>query len=847
MAGRSCNHAGWFVGAAPYVWMNMAMHAPLSRSIWGACVAWLLCAFVITAPQLTLEADEPASPALAVQSLRIDPATIRLGGMNRRQKIVVSAKTANGGLLDVTRRCAIQVRDPAIARFKDSNVVGVSDGRTELVASLGSVQARATVEANGVGKFPAVHFTKDVIPILSKLGCNAGNCHGKASGQNGFKLSVFGSDPQADYNRLVKEGRGRRLFPASPERSLLLLKATAQLPHGGGRRMEVGSDDHELLLEWVRQGMPVGAADSPQLVRLDVRPRSRVLGFETEQQILATATYSDGAVRDVSDAAAYAANSELIADVDQNGLVRTGRIPGEVSITVNYMGQVAAVQFQVPRPDAPDPYPELPLNNRIDALVWAKLQRMGILPSEPADDVTFLRRAYLDAIGTLPTPDEVLEFLRGTSQEKRSRLIEKLLDRDEFADYWALKWADILLVDRDVLGDRGAFEFFRWLRRQFAQNRPYDQWVRELVTATGTSGKNGPVNLYRALRSPDELARGVSQAFLGVRIECAQCHHHPFEKWAQEDFYGLAGFFNGMERKQLDAGRELIYHAGYRETRIPITDAPAPTRPLGGQVPQGLDDGDPRRLLADWMTEPANPWFARLVANRLWKHFLGRGLVEPEDDFRSTNPPTNPELLDYLASQVVHSGYDLKLVMRRIMNSRVYQLSSVPNETNSDDRQNFSHYYVKRLSAEVMLDAISEVTGVPESFPGRPVGTRAIELWDNRLPSYFLDIFGRPERSSPCECVRSSDPTMAQALHLMNAPEVQQKISSPTGRVAGLVAAELSAEDMIQQLCLAALGRLPRERERRVAEELFAQSPPRQAAEDLLWALLNSYDFLFVR
>lgn len=704
----------------------------------------------------------------------------------------------------------------------------------------------------------ASHFENDIVPILSKLACNSGGCHGKASGQGGFKLSVFGFDPAADYEAIVAEGRGRRVFPASPERSLFLFKPTAQVPHGGGKRMDVGSRDYAVLLRWFAEGMPIGSDSAPKLVGLALSPTERVMAFNAEQQISATAKYSDGSTRDVTDAAAYTTSAEAVAEVNQLGLARTGRLPGEAAITANYMGQVAAVRIQVPRMGAPNPYPKLPSHNRVDELVWAKLEKMGIVPSELADDATFLRRLQIDTIGTLPKLEEVRAFLpEEGSADKRRRAIEAVLARDEYADYWALKWADILLVDRNKLGERGAFEFHRWLRDQFARNRPYDQWVRELVTAAGDSATNGPANFYRAVRSPEEAAKSVSQAFLGVRLECAQCHHHPFDKWGQSDFYGLAGFFNGLERKNSGVRRdpagqefvisELIYHTGPRETRIPYFNTLVTTRVLDGTSPAGSDRSDPRIALADWMTDPSNPWFARLVANRLWKHFLGRGLVEPEDDLRSTSPATNEPLLAYLAEQVVATKYDLKALMRLILNSRVYQLSSVPNETNRDDTQNFSHYYVKRLPAEVLLDAISTATGSPEVFAGKPPGTRAIALWDNRLPSYFLEIFGRPERSSPCECGRSSEPTMAQALHLMNAPEVAAKIASPGGRVSRLMQAQVPDHAIVEEFCLATLGRPPVAKETKLAQGLFAQGPRQQAAEDFLWTLLNSYDFVFVK
>jgi hypothetical protein len=475
------------------------------------------------------------------------------------------------------------------------------------------------------------------------------------------------------------------------------------------------------------------------------------------------------------------------------------------------------------------------------------------VPAATCDDFTFLRRSTLDTIGTLPTVAEVRRFQRDTRPDKRARWIDELLKRDELADYWALKWADVLLVNRDKLGDRGAYEFHRWLRTQFARNRPYDQWVRELLTASGSSGEHGPVNFFRAAATPEDAAKAVSQAFLGVRLECAQCHHHPFEKWGQDDFYGLAAFFNGLERKALRGpagkGDEFIYHAGYREMRLPLTNLPVAMRtPDGPPVGDSAKapGGDPRQELARWLTARENPWFARLAVNRLWKHYLGRGLVEPEDDLRSTNPPTNEPLLDYLASQLAESGFDLKAVMRLILQSRVYQLSSAVNATNRDDEQNFSRHYVRRLPAEVLLDALSQVTESPERFPGTPPGTRAIELWDNRLPSYFLDVFGRSERTSPCECGRSGEPTMAQALHLMNSPEIEQKIANPTGRAARLAATDMKDDQILEELCLAVIGRPPGAKERAAAQRLFAQTPRREATQDLLWTLVNSYDFLFV-
>ena len=852
----------------PFLGENAAMRlAPLAgtdrQRCWRAIVAVCVMIAIVSAESRDAAGSDPQGQAVEATSLLVEPAEVVLNSGNRRQQVLVTVIERGGRAIDATAAAELAIADSSIASVSRARLQGLKDGSTSLRVRFGGREVQVPVRVAGVGETRPVHFANDIVPILSKRNCNSGGCHGKASGQNGFKLSVFGFDPEADHAAILKEARGRRVVLGSPEQSLIWLKPTAQVPHGGGRRLEAGSADAELLRDWLRQGMPLGRDDAPHVIALRATPAERVLGFQATQHILATAEFSDGSHRDVTASAAYTSNSGIAAEVDDQGLVRTGRATGEAAIAVQYMGHVASVRVLVPRPDSAKPSEATawPTNNNIDELVWTKLRKMRIEPSELADDATFLRRLFLDAIGTLPKPDEVRTFMADDRADKRTRAIDAVLARDEYADYWTLQWADILLVNRDKLGDRGAFEFHRWLREQFARNRPYNEWVRELIVASGRSDEHGPVNFYRAVRTPEQLAESVSQAFLGVRVQCAQCHHHPFEKWSQSDFYGLAGFFNGLERKPVKTPAdpitalprpnvELVFHAGYQATRMPLTDQPVATRPLDGWATRpDLAAGDPRVPLADWLTDPSNPWFARLVANRLWKHFLGRGLVEPEDDLRSTNPATNEPLLDWLAKQVVENRYDLKAVMRLVLNSRVYQLTADPNDTNRDDEQNFSHHYVRRLPAEVLLDAISEVTGSPESFPGRPRGTRAIELWDNRLPSYFLDTFGRSERTSPCECGRSGEPTMAQALHLMNAPEVTAKIANTTGRIARLLQTQppVAEAALIEELTLVALGRLPTDKERNVARELFAKTARRDAAEDYLWTLLNSYDFLFVR
>ena len=800
--------------------------------------------------------DFPTTRTIS-ENLIVEPADIVLHGTNRQQQLLVTFISANAESLDVTHRCQIAIAGPSVASVTGSTLSARMDGSTYALVSFGKLEVKVPLRVENCEVYPPIHFASDIVPVLSKLGCNSGGCHGRVQGQNGFKLSVFGYDPQADYDAIVKESRGRRIFLSSPSDSLLVQKATANVAHGGGRRLKEDSTEFELLHRWIEQGLPRGSESAPRLIGLNVSPTERVLAAGDKQQILATAIFSDGIQRDVSHASNYASNATTVAEVTQSGLVRCGELSGDAAITINYMGQVAVVQIHRPRATLGQAYPTLPVNNRIDELVGAKLAKMGLLPSESASDTMFLRRLFLDVIGTLPTSDEVREFLADLDPYKRVRWIERVLERPEYADYWALKWADILLVDKEKLGDRGAFEFHRWLREQFERNRPYHEWVREVLTATGNSGRNGPVNFYRAADTPDALARTVSQAFLGVRIECAQCHHHPFDRWSQSDFYGLAGFFQGLERKPLALDRTLLVHSGYQPMVIPLSNAPVATRPLGVETAPDLTRTDPRVVLADWLTSNDNPWFARSFANRLWKQLLGRGLVEPEDDMRLTNPATNEPLMAFLAQQAIDANFDQKVLLRLILNSRVYQTSSVPNDNNQDDDQNFSHYYVKRLPAEVLLDAISSSTGVPETFPGQPLGTRALQLWDNRLPSYFLEIFGRPPRNSPCECGRSSEPTMAQALHISNAPEVESKIGDDAGRIAkwlSTISSDVSQRlkpdtemSLVNEICLVTLGRLPRSTERNVAQALFATSNSRQAAEDFMWTMLNSYDFLFIQ
>jgi len=823
---------------------QLSMDILPTRSLLLACrkISFLTCWLILT----NLSAEPPASSRFT-STLQVTPAAIELGGLNLQQQVQITLSDEGPFNRDVTRTAKLQLENQEVATVSPTGIVQAkSTGRTVLHVKVDNLQATIPVVSTASSQQTPVHFQRDILPLLSKLGCNSGGCHGRQAGQNGFKLSVFGFDPKADFEALTQQARGRRLFPAAPERSLLLRKATGDLPHGGGQRMTTDSVDQQILLSWIKQGVPWGKPGGPVLEKLVVQPEQIVMKTLQSQQLLVTAIYSDGSRRDVTSAASYSSNQSIIANVDETQQIKTGKHPGEAAITINYMGKVIASRVLIPRQTQQHALKQLPIANQIDTLVGQKLKTLGLQPSAPADDNLFLRRLYLTTIGTLPTADEIAAFLNDQAPQKRHRQIQAVLKRQEYADYWTQKWADVLMLNPEKMGPRGAYEFHHWLRQQIQTNRPYDQWVRELITASGNSGKYGPTNFFRAAATPEDVTKTVSQAFLGIRMDCAQCHHHPFEKWGQEDFYGLAGFFSGMQRKPLGNDRMLIFHPGHQATKVPLINQPVATRPPGGKTPAGLDQGDPRIQLADWMVSANNPYFARLVANRLWKHYLGRGLVEPEDDLRSTNPATNEPLLDFLAQQVVSSHYNLKQVTQLILESNTFQLSSKANQYNYDDNQYYSHYLVRRLPAEVLLDAISQVTDSPEPFVGMAPGTRAIELWDNRLPSYFLDTFGRSLRESPCECGKSGEPTMAQALHLMNAPEIEAKVTAASGRARQLAKSELSREEITNQLCLSILGRPATKREQLVSQELFRQQSRETATADMMWALINCYDFLFI-
>ncbi len=727
----------------------------------------------------------------------------------------------------------------------------------------GDLQTHCSVVAAADQPQASISFVNDIVPVLTKAGCNSGVCHAKAGGgQNGFQLSLLGFEPREDYDHLVREGRGRRLFPAAPDESLLLLKASGQKPHGGGVRLSKDSQGYRQLRDWIAAGAPYGQADAPKLLSIEVQPAGGLLQQGTTQQLTTLAHYSDNAVRDVTELALYEPNDRAMVEVTEAGLVKAFDLPGVAAVMIRYQGKVTVFNAAIPLGAAVEQVPAS--KNFIDDHVFSNLKTLGIPPSSLCDDATYLRRVTLDIAGRLPTEAEAREFLANQAEHRRDQVVKKLLQSSAYADYFANKWTSLLKNRRDDASDiTSNFAFHAWLRDSLLANQPYDQIVRELLAATGTVIGNPPVAWYKRVKEPKEQIEDVAQLFLGVRMQCAQCHHHPFERWSQDDYYSLAAFFSQVGRKPTATrGEDLIFHKrGVALAQNIKTGETVKPAALGDDVGVIAAGEDPRLRLANWMSAKGNPFFAKALVNRYWKHFFSRGLVEPEDDIRDTNPPTNPELLVALEKHFVESGFDLKELVRVITTSHAYQLSAVPNEHNLADRQNYSRFYPRRLQAEVLLDAIDQLTGARTDFPNLPVGTKAVALPDNSYnkSSPFLKVFGRPESASVCECERVQSASLAQSLHFINAGDIKSKLVYPEGRADRLSKTEeASNEALIHELYLAAFSRLANPQELETAtsylaetrlnaegKELSPTESKRESLQDLLWALMNTKEFLF--
>jgi hypothetical protein len=804
----------------------------------------------------------------AAADLKVLPSEVALTGPHASQRLLVLALAGGQVVGDLTERAKFASSNPAVASVDEDGVVwAVADGEAVLTATNGGRQATATVRVRKAREPVAWSFRNHVIPMLTKVGCNSGACHGALAGKGGFKLSLRGYDPAADHFAMTRQALGRRVDKLEPSRSLVLLKPTRAVRHGGGQKIRPDSPDYRVLAEWVAAGAPGPRDDDTRIQRLEVLPSAAELDPKDTLQVLVRAWYADGHAEDVTRWAKFNSTEDLVAAVDQEGAVRVAA-PGEAAITVWYSDLVATCRIAVPLDNKLDArvFSAAPRSNYIDDLVLRKLRALNLPPSPPCSDVAFVRRAYLDAAGILPAPDEVQHFVADNSADKRAKLIDALLERPEFVDYWAYKWSDLFLVSTRKLPQPAVWAFYQYLRQSVADNKPWDRLAREVLTASGSNLDNGAANYFVLHKDVTERNEATAITFLGMSLTCARCHNHPLEKWTQDQYWGMANLFARVTLKNGDRGGEVVVQAQPSgDVPHPRRGVPVPPTPLDAKPLPLNDPGDRRLYFAEWLTAPDNPYFAKALVNRVWRNFLGRGLVEAEDDLRQTNPPTNPELLDALAKDFVAHHYDVRSLIRTVMNSAAYQRSSVPLPENRTDDRFYSHYLIRRLPAEVVLDAYSQLTGVATPFTQvtvgttggtsptamYPLGTRALQLPDTQLVSPFLEAFGRPLREQTCSCEREQDSSVGQALHLNNGATLNDKLRAKGSVLEKWTADKVGDAEAVRRVFLLALCREPAAEERKKFEGLLAeagrdpQATRREALEDLFWAVLSSREFLF--
>jgi hypothetical protein len=806
-----------------------------------------------------------AAPAA---ELKLFPPNVTLTGPHAQQRLIALKQEGGHIVGDLTRQTKFTSANPAVVQIDEQgNLRAAGDGETTILAEHDGMRTSIPVRVKGVKDPFTWDFRNHVIPTLTRLGCNSGACHGALAGKGGLKLSLRGYSPADDHFVLTRQAGGRRVNELEPAHSLMLLKPTMAVSHGGGQRLDVGSPEYQLLADWIASGAPGPRPDGVRIQRLEVFPPEAVLKPKDTLPVLVRAWYSDGHSEDVTRRARFNSTEDLVASVNDAGHVRvTGH--GEAAVTVVYSNLVATARVLSPFPNQVDPkvFADAPRHNFIDELVLKKLKSLRVPPSPGCSDEEFIRRAFLDAAGTLPTPDEVQKFLADPAPDKRARLIDRLLDRPEFVDYWSYKWSDLLLISSRKLSQPAMWAFYQQVRQGVADNKPWDRFAREILTATGSNLQNGGVNYFVLHKDVSELTETTAVTFMGMSITCCRCHNHPLEKWTQDQYWSMANLFSRVAVKNGERPGETVIHARpFGDVLHPRRGVAMPPTPLDGK-PLAFDDaGDRRRHFVDWLTDKDNPYFARALVNRVWRNYLGRGLVEAEDDLRQTNPPSNPELLDALAKDFVAHRYDVKRLMRTVMNSATYQRSSKPLPGNAADDRFYSRYLIRRLPAEVVLDAYAQVTGVPTEFTKinvgssggtsgtnfYPPGTRALQLPDTQVISLFLDAFGRPERNQTCSCERQEDSSVGQALHLNNGKTLNDKLRSPKVRIQQWIDQKVSDEDAVRRVFALALSREPTGVERRRLLDLMAeagrdsQATRREVLEDLFWGVLTGREFLF--
>jgi hypothetical protein len=787
--------------------------------------------------------------AVAAEPVRItvSPTTVELTGARDRQGLVVQAEFADGSTRDVTAEANYSLDQP-IVTIQNAFLAPLEEGNATLTVSWDRLAVKIPVSVKQPKTVEPLRFRTDLLPVLTRVGCNSGKCHGAASGKDGFRLSLFGYDPEGDHFRITRELGGRRVNLATPDDCLLLNKATGKVAHTGGQRIEPGSENYQLLVRWLEDGAPKDPPETPRPIGIEVYPKEAVFARPGEvQRMVVRAKYSNGTDRDVTRFSVFVGNNDSAAIVSDDGII-TGTGPGEAFILARF-DEFTEGTAVIVRPGTPFSAPQTPAFNYIDTHVHAKLNKLHILPAAVCSDEVFLRRVYIDIIGLLPTPAERERFLADPDPKKREKLVDALLEREEFRDIWVMKWAELLQI-RTVNGisEKGLRLYDKWLRDKIRSGVTIDAIVRELLPASGGTFENPPVNYFQTETAPQLLAENVAQVFLGTRIQCAQCHNHPFDRWTMDDYYGFAAFFGQIGYKNAQDPRELtVFNSGVGKTLHPVGNRPVEPKFLGGAAPRIPPGTDYRQVLADWLTQPDNSQFRRNIANIVWAHFFGKGIVEPVDDMRVSNPPSNPALLEALGVKIAEYRFDIKKLARDICLSRTYQLSTQRNATNELDERNFSRQMVRRMRAEILLDCINQVTETTSRFPGLPLGTRAIHIPDGRTPNYFLTTFGRAARTTACSCEVKTNPTLSQALHLLNGETTNGKIIE--GRVVEkLLAAKKEPVAVAEELYIRCLGRQPTANEaQKIAQRLAAAENHQEALEDLFWALLNTNEFIFNR
>ncbi|MBP63776.1 MAG: hypothetical protein CMJ62_19800 [Planctomycetaceae bacterium] len=822
--------------------------------VFAVCLGQWLLAAGPTAPVLIaadwLQAGDLDLKTIVVgqpEQIMVHPERIVLRSNRLSMHVIVTGVYEGGDVQDLTRAASFSSSDESVMQWEAGVVKSRGNGQAILVVTVADQSVEIPVTVSDFERPMPQSFQFETLAVVTKNGCNSGACHGSPSGKGGFRLSLLAYDAELDKETLIREAFGRRTNTLEPKKSLLLQKPLMKVSHGGGKRLRISDTAYKVLEGWIREGCQVDPEDAPQCVKLEVLPGDRLLRFPAHsQQLVALAHFSDGTTRDVTGLAKFSSSDTQVASVAVDGLV-AGHVRGQAAILVRFLEKVETVVFTFVEDIEGFKWNDSPENNFIDTFVNNKLNQLQYLPSELCTDDEFMRRLYLDVLGILPAIDEVQAFLDNPAKDKREQLIEVVLQRPEYAKFWALRWGDLLKLNEKKVTAEGMHKYYEWIVRSFAENVPFDQFCRDLLTAEGSTYHVPAANFYRTAETVDSCAETSAQLFMGVRIQCAKCHNHPFERWTQNDYVGLTAFFNRINRKQSGRTGEMVVWTGRRgEVSHPRTGESAPpSLPLTGFV----DENDTRRrraIFAEWLTADDNPFFSKVAVNRIWAHVMGRGIVEPVDDFRDSNPPSNVGLLEALAKDFRKNGYDQKHVLGMILKSHTYQRSSQPNEFNQDDEKLFSHCRVRLLGAEQLLDAICHMTSVPENFDKLPAGTLATQLPGPRTNHEFLKVFGQPERETACACERSNDSNLSQALALFNGPLIHGKLKDESNRFRQLIASEKSNDEVVSQLYLAALCRPPYPDEMKSAIDYLDKKEDRvEAMEDVCWALLNTNEFLF--